>query len=101
MKNSHPNKKQSRVINRYSGWKYAVLIVTVVILTLSAIPTWYGEQPSIQVTTSHKSEVVDNPLELNRFFEQNNIHVKEIGKSRVERLSYSIMRQTKRMREKC
>ncbi|MYM58908.1 protein translocase subunit SecD [Vibrio sp. OCN044] len=78
MKNSHPNKKQSRVINRYSGWKYAVLIVTVVILTLSAIPTWYGEQPSIQVTTSHENKVVDNPLELNRFFEQNNIHVKEV-----------------------
>ncbi|CAM3818273.1 protein translocase subunit SecD [Vibrio aquimaris] len=78
MKNSHPNKKQPRVINRYCGWKYAVLIVTVVILTLSAIPTWYGEQPSIQVTTSHENKVVDNPLELNRFFEQNNIHVKEV-----------------------
>ncbi|WP_341664409.1 protein translocase subunit SecD [Vibrio sp.] len=80
MKNSQPNKKQSRVINRYSGWKYAVLIVTVIILTLSAIPTWYGEQPSIQVTTSQGSEIIDKPLQLNRLFEQNNIHVKEIRK---------------------
>ncbi|WP_119008327.1 protein translocase subunit SecD [Vibrio superstes] len=35
--------------NHYSAWKYVVLIFTVVILTLSAIPTWFGEKPSIQL----------------------------------------------------
>ncbi|GEA51832.1 protein translocase subunit SecD [Vibrio inusitatus NBRC 102082] len=36
-------------LNRYSTWKYVVLIMTVVILTLSAIPTWFGEKPAIQI----------------------------------------------------
>ncbi|GLT20060.1 protein translocase subunit SecD [Vibrio zhanjiangensis] len=80
MTNNFSKKKQSRVINRYSGWKYAVLIVTVIILTLSAIPTWYGELPSIQVTTSQNNKAIDNPIELNRFLEQNNIHAKEVRK---------------------
>ncbi|MBE4499011.1 hypothetical protein D5E79_26640, partial [Vibrio parahaemolyticus] len=30
-------------MNHYSAWKYVVLITTVIILTLSAIPTWFGE----------------------------------------------------------
>ncbi|MFY2506952.1 protein translocase subunit SecD [Vibrio pectenicida] len=80
MKNNHPKKKQARVINRYAGWKYAVLIITVIILALSAIPTWYGEQPSINVSTSHGNKLIDNPVELNRFLEQNNIHTKEVRK---------------------
>ncbi|USD35218.1 MULTISPECIES: protein translocase subunit SecD [Vibrio] len=78
MKKNTPNKKHARVMNRYSAWQYVVLLVTVVVLALSAIPTWYGELPSIQVTTSQKNEVLDNPLQLNRYLEQRNIHANEI-----------------------
>ncbi|QSA20762.1 hypothetical protein JV197_14720, partial [Vibrio furnissii] len=46
------SKAPARVLNRYSTWKYVVLVVTVVVLALSAIPTWYGEQPSIQIQSS-------------------------------------------------
>ncbi|WP_295893372.1 protein translocase subunit SecD [uncultured Vibrio sp.] len=45
----------ARVMNRYPMWKYVVLITTILILTLSAIPTWYGEQPSIQLSFDHSS----------------------------------------------
>ncbi|NOI60915.1 protein translocase subunit SecD [Vibrio coralliilyticus] len=78
MKKNTPKTKHARVMNRYSAWKYAVLIVTVIVLALSAIPTWYGEQPSIQVTTSQENKVIDNPVELNRYLEQRNIHANEI-----------------------
>ncbi|PMJ97616.1 protein translocase subunit SecD [Vibrio sp. 10N.261.55.A7] len=48
---SHSKQAASaRVMNRYPMWKYVVLITTILILTLSAIPTWYGEQPSIQLS---------------------------------------------------
>ncbi len=32
------------VLNKYSTWKYIVLVVTCVVLTLSALPSWYGEK---------------------------------------------------------
>lgn len=69
---------KARLMNHYSAWKYVVLIVTVVMLALSAIPTWYGEQPSIQVTTSQSGSVLNNPVELNRYLDQNNIQASEI-----------------------
>ncbi len=65
-------------MNRYSVWKYAVLVVTIIVLTLSAIPTWYGEQPAIQVTTSQKNATIDNPIALNRYLEQHDIHANAI-----------------------
>ncbi|SON51747.1 protein translocase subunit SecD [Vibrio tapetis] len=36
-------------MNHFAAWKYVVLIVTVILLTLSAIPTWYGDKPAIQI----------------------------------------------------
>lgn len=79
MKRNKASKAKSvRVMNHYSAWKYVVLIVTIVLLALSAIPTWYGEQPSIQVTTSHDDKVLNNPVELNRYLEQNNIYAERI-----------------------
>lgn len=36
-------------MNHFAPWKYAVLLVTIVLLTLSAIPTWYGDKPAIQI----------------------------------------------------
>ncbi|MEF1173917.1 protein translocase subunit SecD [Vibrio sinaloensis] len=79
MKRNMVNKaKNARVMNRYSAWKYVVLVVTIVLLALSAIPTWYGEQPSIQVTTSQVGGVLNNPAELNRYLDQHNIKADRI-----------------------
>ncbi|KLN66565.1 protein translocase subunit SecD [Vibrio sp. VPAP30] len=72
--------KSTRLMNHYSAWKYVVLIATVVMLTLSAIPTWYGEKPSIQVTTSPdvQSSILNNVTELNQYLDQRDIQVAEI-----------------------
>ncbi|MEZ8100732.1 protein translocase subunit SecD [Vibrio bivalvicida] len=72
--------KPTRLMNHYSAWKYVVLIATVVMLTLSAIPTWYGEKPSIQVTTSPgvQSSILNNVTELNQYLDQRDIQVAEI-----------------------
>ncbi len=72
--------KPARLMNHYSAWKYVVLIATVVMLALSAIPTWYGEKPSIQVTTSQveQSGILNNVTELNQYLEQRDIQVNEI-----------------------
>ncbi|MGF1695449.1 protein translocase subunit SecD [Vibrio lamellibrachiae] len=50
----------ARLLNHYPVWKYIVLITTIIVLALSAIPTWYGEQPSIQLSLSE--ETVSNEL---------------------------------------
>lgn len=41
----------SKRLNHYSAWKYIVLVVTFIIMLLSALPTVYGEDPAIQITT--------------------------------------------------
>ncbi|NVD08962.1 protein translocase subunit SecD [Vibrio sp. JPW-9-11-11] len=80
--NKKPNKqaKSARLINQYSAWKYVVLIATVVILTLSAIPTWYGEKPSIQVTASQSgaNPVLSSLGKLNLYLSQQGVTVSQI-----------------------
>ncbi len=41
-----PNK---RLLNHYSAWKYIVLIVTIIVMLFSALPTFYGENAAVQV----------------------------------------------------
>ncbi|MBY5991813.1 protein translocase subunit SecD [Ferrimonas balearica] len=41
-----PNKA---VMNRNALWQYLVLATTIVILALSALPSWYGEDPAIDI----------------------------------------------------
>ncbi|WP_295895410.1 protein translocase subunit SecD [uncultured Vibrio sp.] len=43
--------KNSQIINRYSGWKYIVLIASIIIMTLSALPSWYGENAALHVSS--------------------------------------------------
>ncbi|MGF1727124.1 protein translocase subunit SecD [Photobacterium nomapromontoriensis] len=38
-----------RLLNHYSAWKYVVLIATLLVMMLSAIPTWYGENGAVQI----------------------------------------------------
>ncbi|NIY83762.1 protein translocase subunit SecD [Vibrio hepatarius] len=80
MKRKNVNKTQrAKVMNHYSAWKYLVLVVTVVLLLLSAIPTWYGEKPALQVTTSQRAGVLNDPIKLNQFLESKQIPVVEIS----------------------
>ncbi|MGF1722498.1 protein translocase subunit SecD [Vibrio kyushuensis] len=40
-----------QIINRYSGWKYVVLAVSIIVMTLSALPSWYGENAALHVSS--------------------------------------------------
>ncbi|GAD67057.1 preprotein translocase subunit SecD [Vibrio proteolyticus NBRC 13287] len=65
-------------MNHYSAWKYVVLVATIIVLTLSAIPTWYGEKPSIQVTASQNNKVLSSVTEVNQYLAHRNINVDTI-----------------------
>ncbi|MGR5347113.1 protein translocase subunit SecD [Vibrio mediterranei] len=59
-------KKQSRAaLNHYSTWKYLVLIVTCVVLALSALPSWFGEKPAIELKVSEHNEQLNSPFKIN------------------------------------
>ena len=68
-----------RVLNHYSAWKYLVLIVTVVVLALSAIPTWYGEQPSIQIEYAQKSARLNDVVAMKNFLASQGIPAEQIS----------------------
>ncbi|EPP19463.1 Protein-export membrane protein SecD [Vibrio fluvialis PG41] len=53
-------------------------MVTVVVLALSAIPTWYGEQPSIQIQSSDPSGQLANVVSVNRYLKQQGVDAQEI-----------------------
>ena len=76
MKNRH-----SRVINRYPAWKYVVLVVTLVILALSAIPTWYGEQPAIQIRSTEQAGTFGSIDSLNRLLIGSSIEARQIDQN--------------------
>ncbi|MBE3671041.1 protein-export membrane protein SecD [Vibrio navarrensis] len=70
--------KSAKVLNHYSVWKYLVLITTLVILTLSAIPTWYGEQPSIQIAYAKDTTPQYDLLQLKKWLASQEITVDKI-----------------------
>ena len=43
-------RRRHAVLNHNAIWKYAVLIIAIVIMALSALPTWYGENAAIQIS---------------------------------------------------
>jgi preprotein translocase subunit SecD len=45
----NPKLKKTQ-LNHYSQWKYWLLITTLVVLFLSALPSWYGEDSGIQLS---------------------------------------------------
>lgn len=71
-------KTPARIMNRYATWKYVVLVITVVLLGLSAIPTWYGEQPSIQIESNQKDSPLNNVVTVNQLLQQQGIAAQEI-----------------------
>ncbi|QIL86927.1 protein translocase subunit SecD (plasmid) [Vibrio sp. HDW18] len=78
MKKTTPKQSAKRLLNHYAAWKYIVLVTTIVILTLSAIPTWYGEQPSIQLQSQQTSSVLRNVPDLAQLLSKHNIQADEI-----------------------
>ncbi|OLQ89124.1 protein-export membrane protein SecD [Vibrio ponticus] len=72
-------KKTNRtVLNHYSAWKYVVLVTTIIIMLLSALPSWFGEDAAVIV--NHK----DTPLSVVTVKQQLEAHgmaVKRIDQS--------------------
>lgn len=68
--------KQKQIFNHYSAWKYIVLVVTVLVMLLSAIPTWYGEDAAVQI--SAKNAPAPSALAIQRQLEASGITVKRI-----------------------
>ena len=47
-----PMKQTHKPINRYSKWQYIVIIFTLIILGLNALPNWFGEKAAIHIQSS-------------------------------------------------
>ncbi|MCW8328529.1 protein translocase subunit SecD [Photobacterium sp. SDRW27] len=69
-----PNKQ--RLINHYPTWKYVVLVMSVLIMLMSAIPTWYGEDAAVQIAA--KGEPVPTAIALQQHLTDKGIDVKRI-----------------------
>ncbi|WP_135442272.1 protein translocase subunit SecD [Vibrio tasmaniensis] len=61
-------------INHYSKWKYAVLIATIIIMVLSALPSWYGENASVQI--SNRSEQTIDATQVTQYLASEGIQAK-------------------------
>ncbi|MBV1842528.1 protein translocase subunit SecD [Photobacterium ganghwense] len=70
-------KKQSqRLLNHYPAWKYVVLIITLVVMLLSAIPTWYGENAAVQIAA--KGGPMPDVVQIQKQLSAQGIEVKRI-----------------------
>ncbi|OHY96298.1 protein-export membrane protein SecD [Vibrio rotiferianus] len=78
MKKTPGTQKNRKVLNHYSAWKYVVLVTTIIILTLSAIPTWFGEQPSIQVTFADQNNSAMSLVQLDQLLKTHHIAASKI-----------------------
>jgi preprotein translocase subunit SecD len=50
------------VMLEYSRWKYAIVLVVVLVSVLYALPNLYPQDPSVQITAKRASVVVDDAL---------------------------------------
>lgn len=80
MKKVTNSKVPRNMLNHYASWKYVVLICTILIMLLSAIPTLYGEEPALQI--SHNQVQKPAIYTLKQQLEKNNIEVKRIDQER-------------------
>ncbi|AEG10393.1 protein-export membrane protein SecD [Shewanella baltica OS183] len=76
-----PNK---RLLNHYSAWKYIVLIVTIIVMLFSALPTFYGENAAVQVGA--KAGLTLTPVALRDKLQAEGVTVKRIDQKNGETL---------------
>ncbi len=68
--------QSKKLLNHYSAWKYLVLIVTIIVMLFSALPTWYGEDAAVQVGA--KAGLNLTPIELRDKLKAQGVEVKRI-----------------------
>ena len=83
--NFKPTRAASKkAINQYSYWQYAVLIVTLIVLLLSALPSWFGESPALQINQGSQSQLDNHtqiqlsPLVLQNVLTKKGVELKQI-----------------------
>ncbi|QYX63802.1 protein translocase subunit SecD [Shewanella putrefaciens] len=76
-----PNK---RLLNHYSAWKYLVLIITIIVMLFSALPTFYGEDAAVQVGA--KAGLTLTPVALRDKLQAEGVTIKRIDQKNGETL---------------
>ncbi|MGF1909310.1 protein translocase subunit SecD [Vibrio kasasachensis] len=77
----HKNKPNRTVLNRYAAWKYVVLVTTIAIMLLSALPSWFGEDSAVIV--NHKTDPI-SVATIKQQLDAHGIGVKRIDQSNDE-----------------
>lgn len=67
--------KRNIVLNHYPAWTYVVLMAAIFIMSLSALPSWFGEEAAVFI--KHQNEPI-SPTSLLHKLNTNNIHIKRI-----------------------
>ena len=47
-------------MNRYPHWKYAIILITLLVAVIYTLPNFYGEAPAVQVSAGKVTAKVDN-----------------------------------------
>ncbi|MFH0258726.1 protein translocase subunit SecD [Vibrio rumoiensis] len=90
--NAHKSRASARrTLNQYSYWQYAVLIITISIMLLSALPSWFGESPALQINqgsdlvseTNQGKYAQLEPLKLQQALTKQGIELKEIKQDKT------------------
>ena len=76
--------KKPAILNHYAAWKYIVLVVTISIMLLSALPTFFGEDAAVQISDEAGLKV--NPLELHQLLVSQGVTVKRIDQANGQTL---------------
>lgn len=77
-------KSNKRLLNHYSAWKYIVLIVTIIVMLFSALPTFFGEDAAVQVGA--KAGLTLTPIALRDKLQAEGVTVKRIDQKNGETL---------------
>ena len=49
-------------MNRYPVWKYAILVIALLVGVLYTLPNFFGEAPAVQVSSAKSTVKVDNAV---------------------------------------
>ncbi len=61
LKSNGRGRQPKKLLNHYSAWKNLVLVVTLVVMALSALPTWYGEDAAVQISPKAGLGLISDP----------------------------------------
>ncbi|KXF81266.1 protein translocase subunit SecD [Enterovibrio coralii] len=70
--------QRTALLNHYPAWKYVVLITTIIILLFSALPSWFGENAAVILSTDNAQP---SAITLKSSLEKSGIDVKRIDQS--------------------